>query len=269
MKMKKYKKLLSAVLVVFMLLSLNVPAMAANKNIVIIYTNDIHTYIANHLGEGNENGLTYSKIVGLKELFENVILVDAGDHIQGTAYGSMDNGATMIELMNAAGYDIAVPGNHEFDYGMERYLELVDSADFQYICSNFYHESEGVRKENVLESYTIVEMAGKKIAFVGMITPEAMVSSTPAYFQDDEGNYIYNISGVEDSDALYADVQNAIDEALAAGADYIIGVGHLGIDPSSVSWTSRDVIANTMGLDALIDGHSHSTVEMEYVTDKS
>jgi len=168
--------------------------------------------------------------------------------------------------MNAAGYDVATLGNHEFDYGMDVCLANVEAAEFPYVSANFYHEGTG---ESVLDSFYIVETAGKKVAFVGITTPETFTSSTPAYFQDGEGNYIYGIAGGLDGAALYDAVQVAIDEAKEAGADYIIGLGHLGIDASSTPWTSREVIANTTGLDALIDGHSHSTVEMEEVTDEA
>ena len=262
-----------SILLMLLLLSMILPpptqAHAAESDIVILYTNDIHTYIDNHVGEGNENGLTYSKVAALKKTFDHVILADAGDHVQGTAYGGMDNGATILKLMNAAGYDVATLGNHEFDYGMEGCMAAIEAADFPYVSCNFYHEKNGVAGEPVLEDYVIVEAGGKKVAFVGITTPETITSTTPAYFQDGAGNYIYGIAGGTDGSLLYGAVQEAIDEAEAAGADYIIGLGHLGVDLSSAPWTSKEVIANTTGMDAFIDGHSHTTMEMEEVTDKA
>ena len=263
------KKLLSLLLCLAMLLSLAVPVMAAEtEEIVVFYTNDIHTYIDNHVGEGNENGLTYSKVAALKNSCENALLVDAGDHVQGTAYGGLDKGETIIKLMNAAGYDLATLGNHEFDYGMAGCKQVIQWAEYPYVSCNFYHEQDGVAGDNVLESYKLFAVAGKKIAFVGITTPETITSSAPAYFQDEKGNYIYGIAGGADGEDLYGAVQTAIDAAEAAGADYIIALGHLGIDPSSEPWRSTDVIANTTGLDAFIDGHSHSTVESQQVTDE-
>lgn len=235
--------------------------------IIVYYTNDVHSYIANGLED--KNGLTYSKVAALKSATDNAILVDAGDHIQGTAYGGMDKGATIIELMNAAGYDVATLGNHEFDYDMAGCLASIDAAKYPYISCNFRHEVNGTPGETVLDSYVIVKIGGRKIAFVGITTPESITSSTPAYFQDDEGNYIYGIDGGSDGSALYASVQTAIDAAKNDGADYIIALGHLGVDASSGPWTSKNVIANTTGLDAFIDGHSHTTMEMENVTDKT
>lgn len=259
----KRKKLLSLVLSLAMAVSLAAPAMAAETDggeVTILYTNDVHTYI-------NED-LTYSKVAAYRDTLDNVLLVDAGDHIQGTAYGGLDNGETIIKLMNAAGYDAATLGNHEFDYGMDGCMNAIEWAQFPYVSCNFYHEKDGVAGESVLDSYKVFEVNGVKIAFVGITTPESFTKSTPAYFQDDKGNYIYGIAGGEDGSALYAAVQKAVDEA-SKEADVVIGLGHLGDDPSSQPWTSEEVIANTTGLDAFIDGHSHSTVPMKKVADKA
>ena len=232
--------------------------------IVIYYTNDVHTYI--------DGTLSYDNIAALKDetaaWADGVLLLDAGDHVQGTAYGSMDEGETIIKLMNAADYDAATLGNHEFDYGMERTLKIIEEADFPYLSANFYHEKDGVAGESVLDAYKIFETGGKKIAVVGITTPESFTKSTPKYFQDAEGNYIYGIAGGEDGTALYASVQTAVDAAKAEGVDYVIALGHLGDDPSSKPWTSEELIANTNGIDAFIDGHSHSTVEMKEVKNK-
>ena len=233
--------------------------------IAILYTNDVHTYI--------DGVLSYDGIAALKadlaNQYDHVLLVDAGDHAQGTAYGSMDKGETIINLMNAAGYDLATLGNHEFDYGMEGRINITDNwANFPYVSCNFYHEEAGVKGETVLPPYVMFEFGTEKVAFIGITTPESFTKSTPAYFQDETGTYIYGISGGEDGAALYADVQTAIDSAKAEGATKVIALGHLGDDPASQPWTSAEAIANTTGLDAFIDGHSHSTVEGTEVADK-
>lgn len=257
----KHKKLLSLLLALVMAFSMAIPAMAAEgDDIVILYTNDVHTYIA--------EDLTYSKVAALKDSIPDALLVDAGDHIQGTAYGSMDKGETILKLMNAADYDIATLGNHEFDYTMAGCMQAIAWAEFPYVSCNFYHEKDGVPGESVLDSYKVFEVNGTKIAFIGITTPESFTKSTPAYFQDDAGNYIYGIAGGEDGSALYAAVQTAIDAA-SKEADVVIALGHLGDDPSSQPWTSEEVIANTTGLDAFIDGHSHSTVEYKEVADQN
>ena len=239
-------------------------AVVPASDIAILYTNDVHTYI--------DNPLSYDVIAAVKaELqkeYDYVLLVDAGDAIQGTAYGSMDKGETIIKLMNAAGYDLATLGNHEFDYGMEGTMNVIEWAEFPYTSCNFYHEEAGVKGEAVLEPYIMVECGADKVAFVGITTPESFTKSTPAYFQDENGIYIYGISGGDDGAALYADVQTAVDAAKAAGATKVIALGHLGDDPASQPWTSEETIANVSGLTAFIDGHSHSTVEGKEVASK-
>ena len=233
--------------------------------VTILYTNDVHTYIDNKSPK-----LTYAAIAAMKQGYVDegkpVLLVDAGDHIQGTAYGSMDNGATIIELMNEAGYDIATLGNHEFDYGMARAKAIIKEADFPYVSCNWVDLRTGLR---VLPAVKLFPAGGKWIAFVGITTPESFTKSTPAYFMNaKQTKYIYDILGGDDGRKLYDAVQKAIDKAKTLGADIIIGLGHLGVDPSSSPWTSEEVIANTTGFDAFIDGHSHSTFS-ETIKDKS
>jgi len=260
------KKLIALVLSLVMVFSLVAcgGADTPKEDVAILYTNDVHTYI--------DNPLSYDVIAAVKaELatqYKNVLLVDAGDHIQGTVYGSMDFGETIIELMNSAGYDLATLGNHEFDYSMAGTMDVIEWAKFPYVSANFYKLENGQRTDNVLDSYKIFEIGGQKVAFVGITTPESFTKSTPAYFQNEDGEYIYGISGGDGGKDLQADVQKAIDDAKKAGATTVIALGHLGEDPSSQPWTSRETIANVSGLDAFIDGHSHSTVEGEKVADK-
>ena len=235
-------------------------------DVTILYTNDVHTYIDNKSPKP-----TYAAIAALKKSIEDtgrdVLLVDAGDHIQGTAYGSMDDGATIIELMNEAGYDLATPGNHEFDYGMARAKAVLREADFPYVSCNWVDLRTGF---NVLPSVKFFFVGGRKIAFVGVTTPETFTKSTPAYFMNDaQTKYIYDILGGEDGQKLYDAVQKAIDKAEFWGADTIIGLGHLGVDPSSSPWTSEEVIAHTHGFTAFIDGHSHTVMASKQVTDAS
>ena len=235
------------------------------SEVTILYTNDVHTYIDKQAPE-----LTYAAIAALKQSYQNagkkVLLVDAGDHVQGTAYGSMDEGASIIELMNAAGYDAATPGNHEFDYGMDRAKELMRDADFPYLSCNWVDLRTNLR---VLPEIKVFVRGGVRIAFVGITTPETFTKSTPAYFMNKaQTKYIYDILGGEDGQKLYSSVQKAVDKAKCL-ADVVIGLGHLGVDPSSSPWTSEEVIAHTTGFDAFIDGHSHTVMENKQVADAS
>ena len=259
------RKLLSILCSVLLIVLLSIPVSAANaeksNDIVILYTNDTHAYI--------DGPLSFDTIGALKKNLEKqyryVLLVDAGDHLQGTAFGSMDQGASVLQLMNKAGYDLATPGNHEFDYGMDIFLERVREAEFPYLSCNLYHQEDGVRGENLLESFQAYHFGKEIVAFIGITTPETIVKSTPAYFQDENGSFCYGISGGENGQALYDDVQFAVDAIRRAGATKVIAVGHLGDDPSSSPWTSEEVIAHVSGLDAFIDGHSHSEVSGQQI----
>ena len=260
------KKLIALVLTLAMVFSLVAcgGADTPKEDVAILYTNDVHTYI--------DGTLSYDVIAALKteleKQYKNVLLVDAGDHSQGTVYGSMDFGETIIKLMNLSGYDLATLGNHEFDYSMVGTMDIIEWAEYPYVSANFYKLDGDTITGTVLEPYKMFELGGHKIAIVGITTPESFTKSTPAYFQNDAGEYIYGISAGDAGEDLQADVQKAIDEAKKAGATKVIALGHLGDDPASQPWTSAETIKGLSGLDAFIDGHSHSTVEGEKVADK-
>lgn len=239
---------------------------AASGETVVLYTNDVHCAVSSD----EENGvLGYAKVAGLKAALEaegkEVILVDAGDAIQGAAVGTLSDGEFITDIMNAVGYDLAVPGNHEFDYGMEQFFAITEKAEFPYVSCNFTDLKED---KPVFDAYEIVEAGDKKIAFLGICTPKTITSSTPKYFQDENGEYIYGFKQGGDGADLYESVQTAADAARDEGADYVIAVAHLGIDASTSPWTSSEVIENTTGIDAVLDGHSHSTIDGEKVKNK-
>ena len=226
---------------------------ALEKNLVILYTSDVHC--------GIDQGWGYAGLYAIKEnLSANnyVLLVDDGDSIQGEPVGTLSTGEAIIDIMNNVGYDIAIPGNHEFDYGMERFLELTGKANFPYISCNFNKEGE-----LVFQPYIIKEFDGVKIAFVGMTTPQTPRSSTPKYFQNDQGEYIYGFMQDDTGEALYAAVQKAVDNARAEGANYVIAIAHLGNEEEVIPWRYNDVNENTTGIDVMLDGHSHDTEQVK------
>ena len=261
------KKVFACLLAVVMLLGMIVVPAAAKaegeepaKEIVVLYTNDVHC--------GVTDGMGYVGVARVKAALEaagkEVILVDNGDAVQGDVIGTLSKGEAIVELMNDVGYDVATIGNHEFDYGMDQFKKNVSLAKFQYVCCNFLDDKGAA----VLKPYTIIEKAGKKIAFVGIDTPEAFTKSTPKYFQDGEGNFIYSFCEGNDGQDLYNKVQETVDAARAEGADYVIALAHLGIDYQSAPWMSTDVITNTTGIDAVLDGHSHSVIAGDAVKNK-
>lgn len=250
------KRILSLALTAAMVLGAGAPALAAeipDQEIIILYTNDVHCGVTDNIGYA---GLAlYEK--QMKEETPYVALVDAGDAIQGAPIGTLSEGGDIVSIMNQVGYDFAIPGNHEFDYGMDRLLELSDQLNCGYYSCNFTDLRTG---ESVFEPYKIMDFGQVQVAFVGATTPESFTKSTPKYFQDDSGNYIYGFCEDETGQALYSRIQETVDEARTAGADYVILVGHLGNAGITPRWASQAVVANTDGIDAVIDGHSHETV---------
>ncbi|MEA4970483.1 MAG: bifunctional UDP-sugar hydrolase/5'-nucleotidase [Candidatus Pelethousia sp.] len=232
------------------------------KDLVILYTNDVHCAVDDAIG--------YAGLAAYKKQLEadgnHVLLVDVGDAVQGAPIGTVSKGSIIIDIMNEVGYDVATIGNHEFDYGMPRFFELVEQANFPYVSANFTDLKTG---EPVLEPYTMLEVDGLKFAFVGITTPKTLTTSTPAYFQDETGEFVYGFLQDATGEKVYAAVQSAVDAARAAGADYVIGLAHLGITMDASPWTSSEVILNTAGIDVVLDGHSHSVLESERVKNKN
>ena len=220
------------------------------KDITILYTSDVHCGIDEGFGyAGLEQIRKYEQDKGCE-----VILVDNGDNIQGDSLGLLTKGDALIDLMNKMGYSVAIPGNHEFDYGMDNFLSLADKAQFEYISCNFQYKGK-----NVFKPYVIREIGGRKIAFVGVTTPMTLTASLPAAFQDEKGEYVYSFLEDESGDAVYNAVQSAVDDARKEGAEYVIVMGHMGEEEECRPWTYADVISHTKGIDAFLDGHSHDT----------
>ena len=251
------KKLLSLLMVLAMLLCV-VPGMAEEntskltKDVVILFTSDVHC--------GIDQGFGYAGLYAVKQQLaktNNVLLVDDGDAIQGEPVGTVTHGSAIIDLMNTVGYDVAIPGNHEYDYGMENFMNLTKQAKFPYISCNFTKNGE-----LVFPSYVIKEVEGVKIGFIGITTPETLTKDTPKNFQDDKGNFIYSFMEDGTGEKLYAAVQTAADDARKAGADYVIAIAHLGNEASSSPYNYADVLSHTTGIDALVDGHSHDTDQL-------
>ena len=249
------KKLIALLLAVCMVLGLMTTVFAADEksnDIVILHTDDAHCGVNDNLG--------YAGVAAYKAEMEKthnyVALVDCGDAIQGESIGTLSAGAYLVDIMNEVGYDFATFGNHEFDYKLPQLAKLTKQAKYQYLACNFKYIGKGTSDLNY-KPYEIVTYGDKKVAFIGIVTPESFTKSTPAYFQDESGNYIYSFSEDETGTALYETVQKTVDEVRAAGADYVIAMGHLGNEGITDRWTSKAVIANTTGIDAVLDGHDH------------
>ena len=228
---------------------------AGTGDIVVLFTSDVHC--------GVDKGWGYAGLQQIRNTLEakgdQVLLVDDGDAIQGEPIGTLSSGKAVADLMSKAGYDAAIPGNHEFDYGMETFLEIAGNSTFPYICCNFMKDGE-----TVFEPYMIFDKGGKKIAFIGVTTPTTITSSTPKYFQDENGNFIYDFLQTDKTgQAVYDAIQKSADNARAEGADYVILLGHLGYYAADKPWDYASVAANTSGIDAILDGHSHDSDQVK------
>lgn len=237
------------------------------SELVVLFTNDIHGVYQRDDDQGQLGFAALASYAdSLVDSGKQVVLIDGGDAIQGEAVATLSKGSYIVDMMNEAGYLMSVPGNHEFDFGMDVFLDLANKhSEYSYVSCNFINLKTG---ETVFPPYILKDFGGRLVAFVGVSTPESYTKSTPSYFQDFIGNYIYGFCEGNDGQNLYDCVQKAIDDAVKEGADYVIGVGHLGTDPTSSPWTSVEVIANTTGLSAFLDGHSHSLIDGQFVKDK-
>lgn len=235
--------------------------------LTILYTNDIH---AAYQRDEDQGRLGFAALAAyakeLEDAGKTVVLIDGGDAIQGEAVATLSKGSYIVDMMNEMGYLMSVPGNHEFDFGMDVFLDLAKNrAEYSYVSCNFIDLKTG---ETVFKPYIMKDFGGKLVAFVGISTPETYTKSTPTYFRDKSGNDIYGFAEGNNGQDLYDRVQQAIDDAVNEGADYVIGVGHVGTDPSSTPWTSAEIIANTTGMVAFLDAHSHSLIDGQIVKDK-
>ena len=220
---------------------------ADERDLIILFTSDVHC--------GIDQGWGYAGVYAMKENLSrdyNVLLVDNGDAIAGEPVGLLTRGDAIIDIMNSMGYDAAIPGNHEFDFGIEQFLSLTKKANFPYLSCNFNKEGE-----LVFEPWLLKEIGGMKIGFVGVTTPDTIRSSIPHYFQDENGNFIYGFLSDETGEAVYNAVQQSVDAVRAAGADYVVVLGHMGNSHNYEPWMYSDVISHCSGIDAWLDGHTH------------
>ena len=234
-----------------------------DHDIVILYTNDVHCGVDENIG--------YAKVAAYKKqlLKQNpyVTLVDAGDAVQGDIIGALSKGEDIIKIMNMTGYDVAIPGNHEFDYGIKQFFRLSSLLDCGYIASNFRDLKTG---KLVFPSYKIIKYGKKKVAYVSVTTPETLTQVAKSTFHDADGKQTYTFDWDAINQTMYQDVQSAIDQARKKGADYVIILSHLGEKMNNRDeWTSVALIANIQGADLLIDGHTHSVIPAMIVKDKT
>lgn len=243
--MKKWSKLFALLLVLIMAFSFTAVGQAeGDSQIVILHTNDVHSRVDDNLG--------YAGVKSVKDALEaqgkEVLLLDAGDALHGLPLANLSEGMNIVEIMNAVGYTAMAPGNHDFNYGTSRLLELEGQMNFDLLSANVTVEETGA---HAFTSSKLYEAGNKKVGIVGLTTPETVTKADPRKV----AGYSFN------PDELADILQGEINKLKGEGADYIVALGHLGIDEESRPWRSTDVIAKVSGLDIFVDGHSHSTLE--------
>ena len=256
--MKKwYGKVLALLLAVSMVLNVPVMTEAADtskvskSDIVILYDNDVHCAT-----NGYEDISALKK--ELKKQSNYVTLVSCGDFLQGGVIGAVSKGEAIVKIMNKVGYDVVTLGNHEFDYGMKRLKSLMKTLNAKVTSCNFINAKT---QKSLYNNYVIKTYGKTKVAFVGVSTPESITKSTPAYFQDENGKYLYKFCGDSTGKTLYNKVQKSVNAARKNGADYVVALTHLGTEDVTTRWSAQSLVKNTYGINVVLDGHSHSTVE--------
>ena len=229
-----------------------------NKDIVILVTSDVHCCPQKNFG--------YAGLYRIREKFQKegceVILVDDGDEIEGHGelFGTVTRGEQVINLMNKMGYAVATLGNHDFNYGPDRLVELTSKANYPYVSCNITKDGK-----LVFQPYVIKEVAGKKLAFVGVTTPKTVgYYSSTSLFMNAKGKVNYNFRAGKKNSTLFKTIQQYSDQARAEGADYVFLLSHFGQAKKYESWDEvTSLIAATKGIDAVLDGHSHDAKKLE------
>lgn len=265
------KKTLSGVMALLLALALLCGCGAAaeetaaepQEDIIILFANDVHCGIEDDIGYA---GLAAYEADCLEKT-PYVTLVDCGDAIQGDVIGTVSRGEYIVDIMNEMDYDYAILGNHEFDYGMEQLAMLMEKAEATYLGANIAYTGEGESVLPALAPYAMETYGETTVAFIGVTTPWSTTSSSPTNFMDENGDFVYTFSSGNEGEELYSLVQSYVDECRAGGADYVVLLAHLGDTDDVRPYTSVEVIENTTGVDAVLDGHSHSVIPTRLVTD--
>ena len=227
-----------------------------SEDIIILHTNDVHCAVLS--GIGYDGLMLYKK--ELQKKYKHVLLVDAGDHIQGDVIGLLSKGIDIIKIMNKVGYDVVTLGNHEFDFGLDHLDNCSDYLECGYISCNYCYRKN---KTSIYQPYVIKEVGNKKIAFIGVITPQTLIKTYLNNIVDEDGNKLYDFLEGNNSQELFERVQNHIDDAKSKGVDYVILLNHLGNEGDALNkYTSAELLSHINGVDVMIDGHTHQVYNL-------
>ena len=220
-----------------------------DDEIVIIHTNDVHCGLLDYIGY---DGVQLYKRE-LQKKYKYILTIDTGDHIQGDTIGVLSKGLDIINIMNEIGYNVTILGNHEFDYDLEALQNCSNNLDNGgYICTNFCYRKN---KTSVFPPYKIIEIGGKKLGFIAVLTPTTLTKTYLYKFKDDEGKLLYDFLSDNNCKELYEIVQNYID-FLNETVDYVILLSHIGNEGDSI-YSTDELLKNLNGIDVVLDGHTH------------
>jgi len=221
----------------------------SSDDIIILHLNDVHCGVNDNIGY--DGFLLYREELSKK--YKNIITVDVGDHIQGGTLGSISEGSAIIDIMNKVGFDVAILGNHEFDYGIDQLSKLDENITSKYVSANFCYKKN---KTSIFNPYKIIEKGGKKIAFIGVLTPLTFSKTYLSTLRDSNGEAIYDFLTDNNTQELYDRIQENVNKARKDdGADYVIILTHIGMDIEQ--YTSNELLSKLENVDGVLDGHTH------------
>ena len=225
----------------------------AQKSIVILYENDVHCGI-----DG------YTKMAGLRDAINRTdtafaAVVCCGDFLQGNTTGAISKGQYIADIMRHMDYHALTVGNHEFDYGVPRMKELLEQIGTPVVCANLFEAGE---PQPIYAPYVIRQYGDKRVAYVGACTPETMILEGYSFY-DTNDILLYDLK----PKTFYELIQQAVDEARANGADYVVLLSHVGETTQSMGFNSHKLVNTVRGIDVVLDGHSHNVFEDAKATD--
>lgn len=224
--------------------------------LTILHTNDLHAHEDSFVENGRLLGgtarLTYL-IRAIRAKTPNVLTIDAGDIFQGTAYFKFYSGETEVAYLNNAGYDIYTIGNHEFDNGSDNLAKQLQAAKFTIISANI-DASAKPELAKLIKPSTIRTIEGKKVGFVGAVTPDLEKISLTT------GDV--HIKESREPVAWIMPIAAEVERLKNEGVDKIILVTHCGVE------RDRILAENIPAVDAIIGGHSHTRLNKPVVIDR-
>ncbi|MBM3185528.1 MAG: metallophosphatase [Bacteroidetes bacterium] len=223
------------------------------SKLVILHTNDTHSHIepfpANHSKFPGMGGVAkrHSLIQKIRSEEDHVLLLDCGDIFQGTPYFNTFHGELEMKLMSTMGYDAATMGNHDFDIGLDGFLNAKQFANFPFLCAN-YDFSETILKDQT-QSYKIFKKGGLKIGVFGIgVELQGLVP-------DDKFGKTKYLDPIDTANRISMELNSK-------GCDLVICLSHLGYEyPNSIKVSDRILASKTEFIHLILGGHSHTFLE--------